>query len=73
MRGLRTRIDCCYKCTRPWKSPYCHGTGNCPDYTGQRAELDESKRIINRNAYIASGVQEQKYDRITKAVKRRRA
>ena len=71
MRGLRTKIDCCYQCTRPWKSTTCHAS--CPDYTGQRAELDESKRIINRNAYIASGVQEQKYDRITKAVKRRRS
>ncbi len=39
---MRTHIDCCYQCTRPWKSPYCHGQGICPDYTGQRAELDEA-------------------------------
>lgn len=70
MRGLRTRIECCNGCVPPKRTSDCHGY--CQEYAKERAELDESKRIINQNAYIASGVQEQKYDRIAKAMKKRR-
>ena len=34
------RIDCCHKCDRPIKSPYCHNVGVCPDYTRQREKLN---------------------------------
>ena len=67
----RTRIECCNGCVAPKRHPDCHGS--CPEYAKERAELDESKRIINQRTYTAAGVQEQKYDRITKAVKRRRS
>lgn len=70
---MRTKIDCCYQCTRPWKGPYCHVPGNCPDYTGQRAELDEAKREILKKSMTDSGVQGQRYDGIMRVTRKRRA
>lgn len=72
MKGMRTRIDCCYKCTRPWKSPYCHGQGNCPDYTGQRAELDESNKEMNLKHLTASNIYGQRSDSVARVTRKRR-
>jgi hypothetical protein len=69
---MRTKIDCCYQCTRPWKDPYCHVPGNCPDYTGQRAELDESKADFLRKHNTASGIQQQRADGVARATRKRR-
>lgn len=69
---MRTKIDCCYKCTRPWKSPYCHNIGVCPDYTGQRAELDETNKEVLKKSMVSSGVQGQRYDGIMRVTRKRR-
>lgn len=69
---MRTKIDCCYQCTRPWKGPYCHVTGNCPDYTGQRAELDETNKEVLKKSMVSSGVQGQRYDGIVRVTRKRR-
>ena len=69
---MRTRIDCCHKCTRPWKSPYCHNIGVCPDYTGQRAELDESRKEINLKSITAQNLCGQRLDSIAMVQRKRR-
>ena len=69
---MRTRIDCCYKCTRPWKSPYCHGQGICPHYTGQRAELDESNKEMNLKHLTASNIYGQRSDSVARVTRKRR-
>ena len=67
---MRTKIDCCYKCDRPNKGPYCHS--DCPVYTGQRAELDETNKEILKKSMVSSGVQGQRYDGIMRVTRKRR-
>ena len=49
------RIDCCHKCDRPIKSPYCHNVGVCPDYTRQREKLNaENAKKLAEDARTAA-------------------
>lgn len=65
---MRVRIDCCYQCERPNKSPYCHA--DCPVYIGQRAELDEHKKAINLKSITAANVYWQRSDGVARATRK---
>lgn len=66
------RINCCHHCTRPWKSPYCHNVGVCPDYTGQRAKLDAENKAAALKTDTASNICGQRLDSIARVLRKRR-
>ena len=68
---MRTKIDCCNGCVPPKRHSNCHA--NCPEYTGQRAELEETKKEILKKSMVSSGVQGQRYDGIMRVTRKRRA
>lgn len=68
---MRTKIDCCNGCVPPKRTSDCHSY--CPEYTGQRAELDETKKEILKKSMVSSGVQGQRYDGIMRVTRKRRA
>jgi hypothetical protein len=68
--GVRTRIDCCNGCVPPKRTADCHSY--CPEYTGQRAELDESNKEINLKHLTASNIYGQRSDSVARVTRKRR-
>jgi hypothetical protein len=67
---LRTTIDCCYKCTRPNKNPYCHV--DCPVCTEKKAEHDRQKAEADVKKAVTSNLTAQVLAGVNKANKSRR-
>ena len=67
---MRTRIDCCNGCVATRRHPGCHGS--CPEYTGQRADLDETKKEMNLKHLTASNIYGQRSDSVARVTRKRR-
>ena len=63
------RIDCCHKCDRPIKSPYCHNTGVCPDYTRQREKLNAENAKKLQAALRDTALCQQRADGVARALR----
>lgn len=66
---MRTKIDCCYKCTERQADPNCHGF--CERYLTQKAELEESNAEIRKRKNTAINLAGQTCDCVSKVTKRR--
>lgn len=63
------RIDCCHKCDRPIKSPYCHNVGVCPDYTRQREKLNAENAKKLQAALRDTALFQQRADGVARALR----
>lgn len=59
------RIQCCYKCDRPWKSPTCHCY--CPVYIAQAEQNEKDRAEKWEKSKLDQGLYEQYARSIEKA------
>lgn len=64
---MRTKIDCCKGCVAPKRHLYCHAS--CPEYTGQRKELDEANAIRNAENATGANIAQQKSEGVMRALR----
>ena len=62
---MRTKIDCCHKCPDRVADPNCHGY--CEKYKRQKAEYEETKAEMDKQAKIQNGLSGQSIDGVGKA------
>ena len=63
-------IECCHYCVAPKRYPGCHG--KCPEYLKEKAENEERKAAYYGDRSVTSGLEEQRSDAVTKAMKEMR-
>lgn len=60
-------IRCCYKCARPWKSPYCHCY--CPDYVAEKAKHEADKAAERKDIEKMGQLYQERSERVYAAQK----
>lgn len=63
-------ISCCYGCTPPKRTPYCHGS--CPDYIGEVEENKQKKAAEDQKRMVSNAIYYSRCVKVNSAMRRRR-